>query len=120
MKIYIESRNISELLNKWNLTPSTLVDLIYTDIVEDTKKNKAISVAIDNDFSSADEINKNISHIKSSIKSEILPEIYKYYNRHEDEDPRNYESFILKNTVYKNLLRNFNNKFSSYLISEER
>ena len=120
MKIYIESRNINQLLHSWNITESDLIDLIYTDIVEDMKHNKAINIAIDNDFSSADEIVRNISYIKDNIKSEILPEIYKYYNRHEDEDVRNYDDIISKSSLYKKLLLKLNNEFKHYLISEER
>lgn len=120
MRIYIEHRNINQLLHSWSITESTLVDLIYIDIVEDDKHNKAINIAVDNDISSADEIAGNISYIKDSIKSELLPEIYKYYNRHEDEDIRNYDKVISQSDAYKNLLRKLNHKFKLYLISEKR
>ena len=112
MRIIVESRSIKKYLDSWNMTQKMLVNIIFEDIISNSR---ILQVAIDNDFLDGKELQYNVDSIKSFIETELLPIFYKRVETDNSIDPRNYQEVLKNNTPYKQAIDKLENKYEKYL-----
>lgn len=112
MRIIVESRSIKKYLDSWNMTQKMLVNIIFEDIISNSR---ILQVAIDNDFLDGKELQYNVDSIKSFIETELLPIFYKKVETDNSIDPRNYQEVLKNNTPYKQAIDKLEDKYEKYL-----
>lgn len=112
MRIIVESRSIKKYLDSWNMTQKMLVNIIFEDIISNSR---ILQVAIDNDFLDGKELQYNVDSIKSFIETELLPIFYKKVETDNSIDPRNYQEVLKNNTPYKQVIDKLEDKYEKYL-----
>lgn len=113
MKIFLENLE-DDYLKPWALTEEDLIELIYNDLLE-VPANKAVLAAVDNDFSSGAELQRNEFDIKQAIQSELLPILYRETEKDPSLDPRDYETVFSKNPEFRAFSQQFQHKYKHYL-----
>ena len=118
MKIILESFSFNSFLKSWNLNKSMLEELIYNWILSESS-NSVIKLAVDNDFTSASELEDNTNKIMNDIRNHIIPELSSYFKANPYEDPRMFETVLSDNSVYIHMINRLKTAFDKYTLQQQ-
>lgn len=106
-----ENINLSDVLKEWGISIEDLIDIVYSQILQNDKWSNIINY-VEGDNISSEDVIPHMNMVKQFIRNDIISEAIQYLFNHRDQNPAEL-SYIFNDYKMRSKINDYNNSLKS-------